>query len=289
MGTGAEGLSAEEEREMVRFYAWKIVEVCGAFKFPVKVQATALLYLKRFYLRHSLMEFEPKSIMLTVVYVACKIDEAYVSAEALGAGIHQDPQLVLLNELAVLQALDFDLICHGPQKPLLGFLADWQAQAPHVFPQQGGHSPALEQLKAQAHTELPAVLLTDAPLLFPPSLLALAALARAVGPASHCTGLQPHFREYLGALGARAASLHPGSTEQGLEATVEKIVGMAEREGKPPEEARVRKIDRKLRHCKDPSLRQEASKKKKEKKEQGKAKRVPQEPGLGPASLEEKG
>lgn len=50
-----------------------------------------------------------------MVYVACKVDEAYVSAEALGGGIKQDPQIVLSNELAVLQASHPNLMLGNAQ------------------------------------------------------------------------------------------------------------------------------------------------------------------------------
>jgi hypothetical protein len=41
---------------------------------------------------------------LTCIYLSCKVEEFHVSAEELGKGIQQDPQVVLKNELTVLQA-----------------------------------------------------------------------------------------------------------------------------------------------------------------------------------------
>lgn len=49
------------------------------------------------------MEHDPKNIMLTCIYLACKVEESHVSAEELGKGIQQDPQVVLKNEMIVLQ------------------------------------------------------------------------------------------------------------------------------------------------------------------------------------------
>jgi len=40
---------------------------------------------------------------LTCIYLACKVEESHVSAEELGKGIQQDPQVVLKNEMIVLQ------------------------------------------------------------------------------------------------------------------------------------------------------------------------------------------
>lgn len=99
------------------------------------LQATALIYFKRFYLQWSVMEHDPKHIMydffleisficwslqtfllfivflliwillcrLTCIYTACKIEENHVSAEELGKGISQDHQMILNYEMLVLQ------------------------------------------------------------------------------------------------------------------------------------------------------------------------------------------
>jgi cyclin H len=37
--------------------------MCGAFQFPEMVQATAMSYLKRFYLGNTVMDYHPKNIM----------------------------------------------------------------------------------------------------------------------------------------------------------------------------------------------------------------------------------
>ncbi|KAL6529853.1 hypothetical protein OROGR_015476 [Orobanche gracilis] len=81
------------EEELLRaFYEFKIQDVCDAFRFPRKIQATALIYFKRFYLQ-----------WLTCIYAACKAEENYVSAEEPGKGIEQDHQMILNNEMLVLQ------------------------------------------------------------------------------------------------------------------------------------------------------------------------------------------
>ena len=46
---------------------------------------------------------------LTCIYLACKVEESHVSAEELGKGISQDPQVVLKNEMIVLQVCHFSL------------------------------------------------------------------------------------------------------------------------------------------------------------------------------------
>ncbi|KAJ4842648.1 hypothetical protein Tsubulata_028021 [Turnera subulata] len=56
-------LNVEEEQFMWVYYEYKLREVCSAFYFPHKIQATALIVFKRFYLQWSVMEHDPKHIM----------------------------------------------------------------------------------------------------------------------------------------------------------------------------------------------------------------------------------
>lgn len=58
-----EYLSVADEQLLVAYYLQQAVGLCGAFKFPEAVSATALSYLKRFYLRNTAMDYHPKDIM----------------------------------------------------------------------------------------------------------------------------------------------------------------------------------------------------------------------------------
>ena len=58
-----EYLSVADEQLLVAYYLQQAVGLCGAFKFPEMVTATALSYLKRFYLRNTAMDYHPKDIM----------------------------------------------------------------------------------------------------------------------------------------------------------------------------------------------------------------------------------
>ncbi|KAJ0818053.1 putative cyclin [Helianthus annuus] len=119
-------LKIDEEQLLRAFYEFKIQDVCDAFKFPRKIQATALIYFKRFYMQWSVMEHHPKDIMLTCIYTACKAEENHVSAEELGKGIDQDHQVILNNEMIVLQSLGFDLIVYSPYRSIDGFINDME-------------------------------------------------------------------------------------------------------------------------------------------------------------------
>jgi cyclin H len=47
----------------VKLYISKITQLCGLFRFPEEVEATAVSYLKRFYLKNTVMDWHPKNVM----------------------------------------------------------------------------------------------------------------------------------------------------------------------------------------------------------------------------------
>jgi len=167
-------LSYEEEQLTRVFYEQKIQEVCAAFKFPHKIQATAIIYFKRFYLQWSVMEHHPKHIMLTCVYTSCKVEENHVSAEELGKGIQQDHQIILDNEMILLKTLDFDLIVYAPYRSIEGFVDDLEG----FCRQDNSALQRLKELHQTAISYADKMMLTDAPLLYTPGQLALAALRK---------------------------------------------------------------------------------------------------------------
>ncbi|KAJ6918216.1 cyclin-H1-1 [Populus alba x Populus x berolinensis] len=217
-------ISVEEEQFMRVYYEYKLREVCSAFYFPHKIQATALLYFKRFYLQWSVMEHDPKHVMLTCIYAACKIEENHVSAE----------------ELA--QSLEFDLIVYAPYRSVEGFVADIEASLtnPSVFEFCHPTDENIEKLKEIAVAEVDKIMLTDAPVLFPPGQLALAAL--------QCANEMHRvldFERYLESVLSRQNSAHMISEISESLHAVEKWV----RKYSFPTDKDMKHINRKLKSC----------------------------------------
>lgn len=52
----------------MKLYITKIVQLCGLFRFPEEVEATAISYLKRFYLKNTVMDWHPKNVMFVAHY-----------------------------------------------------------------------------------------------------------------------------------------------------------------------------------------------------------------------------
>eukprot|EP00958_Prasinococcus_capsulatus_P011714 scaffold1167_cov418-Prasinococcus_capsulatus_cf.AAC.27 len=226
-------LNVEEEGVLRRVWEGKVQHVCNAFHFPNKIQATAVTYLKRFYIENSVMDDVPKQIMLSCIYLACKIEENYLSAEEFARGLNQkdvDYNSVLKNELRVLEALNFDLIVHSPYRPLEGFsmeLEDFTRQLA-----KDGHGecrcedeeigPLIQQCSLHARKVLDALMLSDAILLYPPGQIALAALR--IGARACASGKLPidEFLEFVATQGAQRKADMTEASEK-LAATLQKI------------------------------------------------------------------
>ncbi|XP_009111750.1 cyclin-H1-1 [Brassica rapa] len=261
-------LSVDEERFMRAFYEAKVQEVCSAFEFPHKIQATALQYFKRFYLQWSVMQHHPKEIMLTCVYAACKIEENHVSAEEIGKGIKQDHHVILKYEMAVLQSLEFDLIVFAPYRAMEGFVANME----EFLQARDDEIQKLQSLLKAATAEADKVMLTDAPLLFPPGQLALAALRIANG----ILGVVD-FDRYLENIVSQPNSEHTASDLSKLLDGIESLV----KNYKYPSEKDMKHINRKLKSCLGHSSSHDESKKR-EKRSKHKSHRSSNDAPNGP-------
>ncbi|KDP23501.1 hypothetical protein JCGZ_23334 [Jatropha curcas] len=276
-------LSVEEEQFMRVYYEYKLRE------------ATALIYFKRFYLQWSVMEHDPKNIMLTCIYSACKIEENHVSAEELGKGISQDHHMILNYEMIILQAwiwllcycytillllfsilniifsmqsLEFDLIVYAPYRSVEGFINDMEEFC-HATDDQ---IQMLKELQSSAVAEVDKIMFTDAPLLFPPGQLALAAL-RSANEMHQVLD----FERYLGDILARQNSIH---TMSDLFESLDAINSWVKKY-KFPTEKDMKHINRKLKSCWGHSSHDES--KKREKKSKHKSHKGSNEMQNGPS------
>ncbi|KAL6782128.1 hypothetical protein ACKKBF_B10775 [Auxenochlorella protothecoides x Auxenochlorella symbiontica] len=172
--------SLEEQELLLRYYGSKLQAICAELKLPRKVLGTCVTFLKRMYVHSCVLEVDPQTIFLTCLYLACKTEESYISAAELGRLSGMRAEIVLGTELTLLQGLKFDLIVFSPFNAIEGFMQVIQERA--QIP--GAVEPALlglqestaDRARRAALAAADALMLTDAPLLFTPGQLALAAL-----------------------------------------------------------------------------------------------------------------
>ncbi|KAK9811055.1 hypothetical protein WJX73_009567 [Symbiochloris irregularis] len=250
----------EEASKLLRYFSIKIQEASAKFKLPKKVAGAAIIFLQRTYLHISILDRDPADLVMCCIYLACKVEEHYMSAETLAKTINGLEEADLLtNEPILLDALHFDLITHPPYRSIEGFMLDIASMA-HSEGSNGNSEAAgiaatpEQQHRAREHAmaAADALLLTDAPLLFPPAQLGLAAVRSGI----RHVGLS--FTPYLERAASQASS--PGSTAgtvpQGTE--VEYLRGQLDAIDKyglegatKVDEKELRRIDRKLKGCRN--------------------------------------
>ncbi|XP_029645893.1 cyclin-H isoform X2 [Octopus sinensis] len=164
----------EEEYILARHYEFIMKEFCNRFQPPMPkyVLGTAMTYFKRFYLYNSVMDFHPRDITLTSVYLASKVEEFNVSINQFVGNLKGDrdkfANVILGFELLLMEKLSYHLTVHNPFRPLEGFLIDMKTNC------QTCSDP--EILRQQAEEFLEKSMLTDICLLVSPAQISLAAI-----------------------------------------------------------------------------------------------------------------
>ncbi|KAI5088311.1 cyclin-H [Silurus meridionalis] len=170
-------LDPHEEKVLFKHYEKRLLDFCTVFKpvMPKSVVGTACMYFRRFYLNNSLMEYHPRTIMLTCAYLSCKVDEFNVSSTQFVGNLQENPaaqekalEQILEYELLLIQQLNFHLVIHNPYRPFEGFLIDLKTRYPLL------ENP--EMLRKSAEDFINKAAMTDAGLLFSPSQIALTAV-----------------------------------------------------------------------------------------------------------------
>lgn len=120
-------LTPSDELEIVIYYARKCHDLSNFFKFTTQVRLTAVSYLLKFYLVHSVMEYYPQQIMYTCLFLAAKSENNFLGIKAFSNAIPKTtPASILEHEYRVLDTMRFSLMCHHAMRPLYGFYLDVQ-------------------------------------------------------------------------------------------------------------------------------------------------------------------
>ncbi|OAP64479.1 cyclin H [Fonsecaea erecta] len=178
-------LTAEEELKIVEWGCTKIVDMGEAMnpRIPSSIVATAIQYLRRFYLTHSPMIYHPKPIMVCALYLATKADHFYISLSKFVSELEKvTEQDVKAPEFLLLQGLKFTLDVRHPMKGLAGGHAEMLAMVQEG--QLGSNSPKatsfarrVDSAADQAKGILTrAAQMTDAYFLYTPSQIWLGAM-----------------------------------------------------------------------------------------------------------------
>ncbi|KAJ6604453.1 cyclin-like protein [Mycena vulgaris] len=241
-------LTPDEELLLVHLYVSKIPQLCGFFRFPEEVEATAVSYLKRFYLKNTVMDWHPKNVMyvlsaaidahinsLTALFLATKTTNNPISLEAYTNNIPKtNPSDVLDLEFLVAQSLGFEFAVWHAHRALWGIWLDLQ-NVPDAPPNRAASQSDVYDT-ALRHVRISR--LSDAELIYTPSQIALASLSMA----------SPDL-----ATEWAASKLPPGSPSLStLQNTLGAIRTLIESSSRPVDVESVRGVDLRLKLCKNP-------------------------------------
>jgi cyclin H len=170
-------LSRQEEQDVLQYFEVKLAEFCAKFKppMPKSVIGTSFSYFKRFYLKNSIMDYHPKEILVTAIYLASKVEEFNISigkfVENIPGNRERAARIILNNELLLLKELNFHLTIHNPFRPMEGFLIDLKTRCDTIE--------NIDSLRPEIDSFLDQVYRTDVILIYSPSQIALAAIIHA--------------------------------------------------------------------------------------------------------------
>ncbi|KAJ7107630.1 cyclin-like protein [Mycena crocata] len=228
-------LTPNEELLLVRLYVSKITQLCGFFRFPEEVEATAVSYLKRFYLKNTVMDWHPKNVMLTALFLATKTTNNPISLEAYTNNIPKtNPSDVLDLEFLVAQSLGFEFAVWHAHRALWGIWLDLQ-NVPNAPPNRGASQTEVYDV-ALRHVRNSR--LSDAELIYTPSQIALASLSMA-SPELAAEWAESKFPPNSSALST-------------LYTTLASIRTLIESSAQPVDVESVRGVDLRLKLCKNP-------------------------------------
>lgn len=232
-------LSASEERHLCRHFEFVLKEFCSRFQPPMPkyVLGTALCYFKRFYINCSAMDYHPKDIMLTCVYLASKVEEFNVSINQFVGNLKGDREkfanIILTFELLLMDKLNYHLLIHNPYRPMEGLFIDLKTRFRVL------ENP--EKLRKGAEEFLEKSLMTDVCMLFAPSQVALTAVL--VSAAKEKANLDRYVTETL------LKGMSPEDIKK-LQVQIKKLRYMVKSQEQIPRE-QMAHLQRKLDHCRN--------------------------------------
>ncbi|KAL6713218.1 hypothetical protein ACLMJK_009339 [Lecanora helva] len=114
-------LTVEEEQRLVGYYCLKAMQFADFAGLPTNVKATAVQFMKRFYLTNSPMTYHPKEIMLTALFLSTKTENNYISLAKFASKFEKTTQDdVIAPEFLLTQGLRFTFDVRHPYRGLEG-------------------------------------------------------------------------------------------------------------------------------------------------------------------------
>ncbi|GAA5794763.1 hypothetical protein HPULCUR_000109 [Helicostylum pulchrum] len=228
-------LTGQEELSLCKFFELQLQVISQHCKFTDMVMATAVIYMKRFFLYNTVMDYHPKDILLTCLFLATKSESERISIEEFGKKLRLPSTTGVLNlEFTVSQGLKFQYYIHHPYRPAYGFFLDMQTGPIDMK--------LLKDTYKRVNTTIAEILLTDLPLIYQPTQLALAAFMIA----GESNGFDAQVKRYIEDRFGQNDASSLLSILQGIIGSFKIFKRVTQQEAK--------EIDLKLKHCMNPAM-----------------------------------
>jgi Cyclin, N-terminal domain len=178
---GVEPPTEEEERLLLHLCECRLLEAASQMRFRREIAATAVVFLKRVFLRLSARDVDPFLVMWTCLFVAIKVEACpFREVGPYHARMYDwtqvAPEAIVEPEMSALLALRYELTVHHPFRAVRGLVEaarDW-----HRVHMKAGDLTVhgCVAVRDAALEVAMASLVTDAPLLYTPGHIAAASL-----------------------------------------------------------------------------------------------------------------
>ena len=175
-----EAVTPADEAVLLQYFGYMIQDSCGqrseSIKRGLHVQATALTFFQRFFLSNSMLDFDPKVVLMACMFLAGKTEYEYILLSELKDvfGEKFGRQIIELEGQSLLPGLAFHLKTFHPYNPYFGLVNGLESV--NQVKKLGLTPDHLQRLVAMGQETIDLLLVTDVPLLHPPARIAYAVL-----------------------------------------------------------------------------------------------------------------
>ncbi|KAI3325226.1 cyclin ccl1 [Xylariaceae sp. AK1471] len=117
-------LTPADEALLLNFYIVDLLRAAQFIELPSEIQATAAIFLRRFYVTNSLMTYPPKALVTTSIFFACKAEGHYYRLQKFADKFRITGEEVLAAEYVLCQGLRFAFDVRHPYRALEGAIME---------------------------------------------------------------------------------------------------------------------------------------------------------------------
>ncbi|TGO62788.1 hypothetical protein BCON_0017g00290 [Botryotinia convoluta] len=131
-GGDVDCLTVDEELKLLDYYCRQTLQLGDHLGVPIEVKATAIQYIRRFYISHSLMTYTPTTILKTALFFATKTENHYFRITRFASDIGKTTtEEILSSEFLLTQGLRFQFDIRHPYRGLEGAIMELLAISTH--------------------------------------------------------------------------------------------------------------------------------------------------------------